>query len=69
MKITSLEGDTLDLVCWRELGRTAGVVEDALLANPDLAALGPVIPIGTVIVLPDALAETAETVDIVQLWD
>ena len=69
MVIYAIEGDTVDLVCWRELGRTGRVVEDVLLANPGLADLGPVLPIGAVVVLPDAVVERGETVDTVQLWD
>ena len=69
MKVFSIEGDTLDLICWRELGRTAGVVETALGANPGLADLGPVLPMGTPVILPDGVTTAPETRDIVQLWD
>ena len=69
MKVRAIEGDTLDLICWRELGRTAGVVESALEANPGLADLGPVLPMGTPVVLPDVALTAAETRDIVQLWN
>ena len=65
----SIEGDTLDLICWRELGRTAGTVEAALEGNPGLADLGPVLPMGTPVMLPEVSIATPETRDIVQLWD
>jgi len=69
MNVLSIEGDTLDLICWRELGRTAGVVEVAVAANPGIADLGPVLPLGTRVVLPDVAIAAPETRDIVQLWD
>ena len=69
MIIQAIEGDTLDQVCWRELGRTAGVVEAALVANPGLADLGPLLPMGTPVILPDFAITAPETRDIVQLWD
>ena len=69
MKVLSIEGDTLDLICWRELGRTAGVVEAALEANPGLADRGPILPRGTPVVLPDVAIAAPETRDVVQLWD
>lgn len=69
MIVTSIEGDTVDLVCWRELGRTQEVVEQTLERNRGLAALGAILPAGTVIDLPEpaAMPETT-TRDIVQLW-
>lgn len=69
MRVIAHQGDTLDLLCQRHLGRTAGVTEAALRMNPGLAALGPVLPMGTAVELPEApIAATAET-KIEQLWD
>lgn len=62
------QGDTVDAICWRYYGRTAGVTEAVLDANPGLAALGPVIPHGTAVTLPDA-APQAEQRQVVNLWD
>ncbi|MBN8947219.1 MAG: tail protein X [Rhodanobacter sp.] len=62
------QGETLDALCQRVLGRTAGVTEVAMSANPGLADLGPVLPIGTPVNLPDVVqAAKTETV-LVQLW-
>lgn len=69
MRVVAMQGDTLDLICQRHLGRTAGVVEQALIANPGLAALGPVLPHGTPVTLPEDLAPGAPQTDFVQLWD
>lgn len=69
MKVIAHQGDTLDLLCQRHLGRTAGVTETALRMNPGLAALGPVLPMGTAVELPEVpTTATAET-KIEQLWD
>ena len=62
------QGDTVDAICWRYDGRTAGVTEAVLDANPGLADLGPVIPHGTAVTLPDA-APQAEQRQVVNLWD
>jgi len=68
MKVTTQQGETLDALCWRCLGRTAGAVEAALDANPGLADLGPVLPHGQVIFLPDAPL-TPQKRPLLQLWD
>lgn len=48
------EGITLDLLLWRRYGvRGRSLVEVALEHNPGLAALGPVLPLGTVVKVPD----------------
>lgn len=68
MVIKSLQGDTVDLICWRYYGRTAGVLEQVLNENQGLADLGPILPMGTMITLP-AQPVQASTKRIVQLWD
>ncbi|WP_318365947.1 tail protein X [Enterobacter sp.] len=67
MKIYALQGDTLDLICNRYYGRTEGVFETVLAANPGLAALGVVLPHGTTIELPEF--STAPVTESVNLWD
>jgi len=62
------QGDTVDAICWRHYGRTAGVVEQVLEANPGLADLGSVIPHGTQVLLPEQ-AVRAEQRQMVNLWD
>ncbi|HYD23835.1 MAG TPA: tail protein X [Croceibacterium sp.] len=71
MRATAIDGDTLDLVCWRELGTTeAGIVEQALELNPGLADAGVTIAAGTALILPDAPAPAATPErELVQLWD
>ena len=66
----ALQGEPVDQVCWRVLGYTRTVVEQVLDLNPGLAALGPRLPAGTVITLPEASsAAAAQTLETVSLWD
>lgn len=69
MIVTAHQGDTVDGLCWRHLGRTAGVTESVLESNPGLAALGPVLPMGTQVELPDQVQAAAQQNNIIQLWD
>ena len=62
------DGDVIDAVCRRYYGRESGAVEAVLEANPGLAELGPVLPAGMLIELPD-LPRPLETIDTVKLWD
>jgi phage tail protein X len=66
MRVRALQGDTVDALCWRHLGRTEGVVEATLELNPGLAAHGPFLPEGLAV----DLAEPAPAPQrLVQLWD
>lgn len=65
--VHAAQGDTLDIICWRHYGRTAGVVEAVLEANPGLADLGPVLPHGQRVVLPEQAPQPQTQT--VQLWD
>jgi len=60
--------DTLDAICYRVYGRTAGVTEQALKANPGLAERGPVLPHGTPVTLPE-ITQPPSRAPTVQLWD
>lgn len=63
---TSRDGDTVDYVCYKYYGTTASLqTETVLAANPGLAALGPVLPMGVVIALPDI---TPQPQDIVRIF-
>jgi len=68
MNVIAQQGDTLDALCWRHLQQTRGVVEQALELNRDLAALGPMLPLGTVVRLPDPMNAAAPIQPLVQLW-
>lgn len=62
------QNDTVDALCWRHYGRTAGVVEAVLAANPGLADKGPVLPSGLPVTLPELQAAAPER-QMVNLWD
>ncbi|GLH31029.1 MULTISPECIES: tail protein X [Pseudomonas] len=62
------QNDTVDALCWRHYGRTAGVVEAVLDANPGLADKGPVLPSGLLVTLPELQAAAPER-QMVNLWD
>lgn len=66
--VRSIQNDTIDLICWRYYGRSIGVVEKVLDANPKLASIGAILPIGTEVNLPD-LAAPQQITQTIQLWD
>lgn len=68
MQVRANQGETLDAICQRVLGRTAGVTEVAMAANPGLSDLGPVLPIGTLVNLPDVVQTARTETALVQLW-
>lgn len=63
------DGETLDALCWRVLGRTADVTEQALELNRDLADLGVQLPGGTEVILPEIREAARVTRETVKLWD
>lgn len=66
--VQAQQGDTVDMLCLRHLGTTAGVTEATYALNPGLAALGHVLPLGRRVILPDPpTAPTAPKT--VSLWD
>ncbi|MFE8048635.1 tail protein X [Brenneria goodwinii] len=67
MQVIAQQGDTLDALCHRYYGRTQGVVEVVLTANPGLAELGAILPHGTTVTLPDI--DTSPVRESVQLWE
>lgn len=67
MKVFALQGETLDALCFRVLGQTAGVVEQTLELNPGLAAHGAILPHGTPVELPDVTEPQQKPM--IQLWN
>ncbi|AVJ23961.1 MULTISPECIES: tail protein X [Pseudomonas] len=62
------QNDTVDALCWRFYGRTAGVTEAVLEANPGLADYGPILPHGLVVNMPEAQTSAPQR-QMVQLWN
>lgn len=67
-KIVTREGDVVDQLALAVYGRTAGATEAILHANPGLAAIGPVLPQGVTVILPE-LAAAERVTTVVRLWD
>lgn len=62
------QGQTVDLACADHYGRTAEVTEAVLAANPGISAIGPVLPMGTRIMMPDIAKKTAAS-KLPTLWE
>ncbi|WP_186190941.1 tail protein X [Burkholderia gladioli] len=56
MKVTALQDESLDALCWRYYGSTSGTVEAVMATNPGIAALGVALPAGTVVEMPAPVA-------------
>lgn len=68
LQYSTREGDTIDYIAWKHYGTQVGrVVEQLTEANPGLADLGPTLPAGVVIDLPEL--EASALVEGVRLWD
>ncbi len=67
MRVRAQQYDTVDSLCWRHYGRTQGVTERVLAANPGLADVGAILPQGTEIELPEITP--AAVTPVIQLWD
>ncbi len=68
-QVRARQGDTVDAICWRELGATRGVVEVVLELNRGLANLGPILPEGTPVTLPPRQSVAPAVVPLINLWD
>lgn len=62
------DGEMVDEICQLYYGRTQGVVERVYAANRGLAALGPRLPAGTLVVLPE-IENEAGTRRRAKIWD
>lgn len=63
------EGITLDLILHRRYGvRGRSLLERTLRLNPGLASLNIVLPLGTVVVVPDLPSETLMKRRVVSLF-
>lgn len=65
--VISQQGDTIDAICYRYYGYTAGAVEKVYNVNRGLCNLGPVLPIGTRVVMPEINQQT--TANTIKLWE
>lgn len=65
--VRAQQGDTLDQLCHRHLGATAVVTEQALALNPGLAEIGPILPQGHLVTLPEAAPQPRQP-EPINLW-
>lgn len=63
---TALQDEPLDALCWRMLGQTGQVVEQALELNPGLADQ---LREGQVVNLPVITRARVAELKLIQLWD
>ncbi len=63
----SKEGETLDYICWRYYGKTYGVFEKVLNANPHLWEEDVILQANVEITLPD-IEESSEDSSRIKLW-
>lgn len=68
MIVIAQQGDTVDAICWRHYRQTAGITEQVLELNPGLSSIGPILPEGYQITLPDQTPAPAAK-QLIQLWD
>lgn len=66
MEVYAQQDDNLDLLIYRHLGNSAGLLEQTLILNPGISATT-ILPIGTVVTLPDKQSQPAIN-NTVQLW-
>ncbi|OCC25303.1 phage tail protein [Croceicoccus estronivorus] len=66
---SALQDETLDALCWRVLGQTEKVVEQALELNPGLADQGAFLREGQQVLLPAVTRPQVPVRDLIQLWD
>lgn len=67
--LTARSGDKLDLMLWRDLGLGPEHLTRVMDANPGLADLGDILPLGTVVTVPTiASPQSTPTRPLIQLW-
>ncbi len=66
--VRSIEGDSVDKLCFRYLGATADITEQVIEVNPHLADLGPILPNDTLVLLLVQQVAPVQT-NMIQLWD
>lgn len=66
MNVPAQQNDTIDLLCWRYYGRTAGVTEAVIDANKGISAATE-LQAGQIVYLPEIQPPAQR--ETVQLWD
>lgn len=64
--VKTIGGEMVDAIAHKHYGARPGAAESVLSANPGLAKIGPVLPAGVEIVLPDLPEVKPQEI---KLWD
>lgn len=67
-QIRTVQGETISHIAWREYGVSSGTVELILEANPNLCQLPAILPMNTLIQLPDIQQATTQQTETINLW-
>lgn len=70
-RLIAKAGDKLDLLLWRDAGLGPSEITRVLDANPGLADVGTILPLGTVVIVPATATRAANAnrvLPLVQLW-
>ncbi|MDR3429027.1 tail protein X [Silvimonas sp.] len=68
MLVRTHQHDTVDALCWRYYGVTAGMIEKVLAANLHLCEVGVTLPAGLLVEMPD-ISSAPPVLNLVNLWD
>lgn len=68
-RVAAREGDTLDLLLWRERALGPETLPAVLALNPGLADLGARLALGATVLVPPSVAAAAAIRPTVNLWD
>ncbi|WP_316252050.1 MULTISPECIES: tail protein X [Sphingobium] len=72
LRLVARQGDKLDQLLFRDAGLGPNELTRVLDANPGLADLGSILPLGTVVIVPATATTEASATRVrplVQLWD
>ncbi len=72
LRLVARQGDKLDQLLFRDAGLGQNELTRVLDANPGLADLGSILPLGTVVIVPATATTEASATRVrplVQLWD
>lgn len=68
-RLVALQGDMLDQLLWRDASLGPSELTRVRDANPGLAELEPILPLGTVVIVPATTdATSTRTLPLTQLW-
>lgn len=70
--VVGSEGFTIDQIVWQRFKRSMPELVELLLADPlnqDLSLAGPILPVGTVVIIPIPHSRSISVTPVKSLWD